>query len=220
LKLKKSKEFLEALKADDDNSTQREIVKIIQGGNGEQGTFGIREVALEVARWISPKFSVWCNKQIDTLLQTGKVELKSQLPTDSLEASEQLANTVLRLVATVKQNKLQLEEAKKESQHKQMLIENKETTIEQVITMKAKEYKTINAKMKADIGKEINFYVKKLYLSIAGSYSEAHKLARREFRFDTGEDYLGAKLTSLETKKIYLKWLRGQDINTNQLQIA
>ncbi len=68
---------------------------IKKGGNGIQGTFAPREVALEFARWISPKFQVWANKQIDTLLQTGKVELKLNqnpitLPQTYLQALEAL----------------------------------------------------------------------------------------------------------------------------------
>lgn len=41
-----------------------------------------------------------------------------------------------------------------------------------------------------------------------GNYKEAHLLARKAFCSDTGIEYLGADVTSLETKTEYLKWLR------------
>jgi phage antirepressor YoqD-like protein len=62
------KALISALEEAEPNVAHLEII------NGV-GTFGTREVAIELARWISPKFAVWANKQIDTLLQTGKIEL-------------------------------------------------------------------------------------------------------------------------------------------------
>lgn len=69
LKNKSTMSYLSALTQARGNSPQLEIV------NGV-GTFGTREVALKLAQWISPNFEVFCIEKIDTLLQTGKVELK------------------------------------------------------------------------------------------------------------------------------------------------
>lgn len=46
---------------------------VTENGNG---TWGNREVALDYAMWISPRFKVWCIKALDELFQNGKVELK------------------------------------------------------------------------------------------------------------------------------------------------
>ena len=48
-----------------------ELVVVQQGGNGEQGTWMHEDVALEFARWLSPKFAIWCNDRIKELLSTG-----------------------------------------------------------------------------------------------------------------------------------------------------
>jgi phage antirepressor YoqD-like protein len=80
-KLITSKKFLTALEKSEGGKSPIEIIK---GGSGEQGTFGTREVALKVAQWISPDFEVFCIKQIDTLLQTGKVELQPNTPSNDI----------------------------------------------------------------------------------------------------------------------------------------
>ena len=218
---KSTKEFLASF-ADENPMYQNGGIAILKGGNGEQGTFGVREIAIELARWISPKFSVWCNKQLDTLFQTGKVELKPKLPVNSLEAAEMLANQVIMLVAKVKQGQAELKEKEATVKAQQEVITSQNDTHVSLINLKAREFKTVHSAVKADIGKEINHYVRELYLKQAGGdYRKAHQIARKEFNWDTGEEYLGAKLTSLETKKVYLKWLRGQILaNKNQLQLA
>jgi phage antirepressor YoqD-like protein len=53
----------------------------------EQGTWAVRQVAIEFAQWISPKFKVFCIKKLDELFQTGRTEIK----TFSLKESLKLA---------------------------------------------------------------------------------------------------------------------------------
>lgn len=48
-----------------------ELVMVLQGGNGEQGTWMHEDVALEFARWLSPAFAIWCNDRIKELLRYG-----------------------------------------------------------------------------------------------------------------------------------------------------
>lgn len=53
-----------------------ELVVVRQGGDPQmQGTWMHEDVALEFARWLSPKFAIWCNDQIKELLTTGSVSL-------------------------------------------------------------------------------------------------------------------------------------------------
>ena len=42
--------------------------------NGK-GTWATRDVAIEFAQWINPKFKVFCIKKLDELFQTGKTQL-------------------------------------------------------------------------------------------------------------------------------------------------
>ena len=56
------------------------------------GTWACREVALEFAQWISPKFKVFCIKKLDELFQTGKTTLQQQ----KLPSTKELALLVLQ----------------------------------------------------------------------------------------------------------------------------
>lgn len=55
-----------------------DLVKVLRGGNCEQGTWMHEDVALEFARWLSPAFAVWCNDCIKELLRMGVVTLERQ----------------------------------------------------------------------------------------------------------------------------------------------
>jgi hypothetical protein len=94
LKNKSTKSFISALETARGNSPQVEII------NGV-GTFGTREVALKVAQWISSEFEVFCIEKIDTLFQTGKVELaKPENPIAIIEfALAELKAKELQIVA-------------------------------------------------------------------------------------------------------------------------
>lgn len=67
---KSTKEFLSTLSAVR-GIILTDLVEIIQGGNGKQGTWMHEDVALEFARWLSPSFAIWCNDRIKELLTTG-----------------------------------------------------------------------------------------------------------------------------------------------------
>lgn len=66
-----SKDFLAAL-SETRNLTSADLVKVTKGGDPKlQGTWMHEDVALEFARWLSPKFAIWCNDRIKELLTTG-----------------------------------------------------------------------------------------------------------------------------------------------------
>ena len=56
--------------------TSADLVTVIKGGNGEQGTWMHEDVALEFARWLSPKFAIWCNRRIKELLTAPQQQPK------------------------------------------------------------------------------------------------------------------------------------------------
>lgn len=72
LRLESTKEFLNALSADMQIHTSA-LIQTVKGGNGEQGTWMHEDAALEFARWLSPKFAIWCNARIKELL-TGQYQ--------------------------------------------------------------------------------------------------------------------------------------------------
>lgn len=59
------------------NLTSADLVQIKRGGN-KQGTWFHKDVAMEFARWLNPKFAIWCNDRIEELLTTGKTELQNE----------------------------------------------------------------------------------------------------------------------------------------------
>lgn len=81
-RLESSQEYLEAL-AETLTESESQIWssdKLVTPGfdaiGGRSGTWGHPLVALEVARWINPKFGVWCNIHIKTLIETGTTSIK------------------------------------------------------------------------------------------------------------------------------------------------
>jgi anti-repressor protein len=97
-----TKDYLSAFESDIPNGASALISQ--KGGDGEQGTFTEhREVALELCRWISPRFAVWANKQIDTLLQTGKAELQPTKKLSTLDLLKEAVNEIEKLEAEKQQ---------------------------------------------------------------------------------------------------------------------
>ncbi len=79
-RLKSSRDYLAAIS---ETLTPREshfcaspIIEDINAIGGRAGTWGHPLVAIEVARWISPAFGVWCNQHIKTLMETGSTSLQ------------------------------------------------------------------------------------------------------------------------------------------------
>lgn len=69
LQNKQTQEFINAL-SEVRKSTSADLVQVTKGGD-YQGTWMHEDVALEFARWLSPKFAIWCNDRIKELLTTG-----------------------------------------------------------------------------------------------------------------------------------------------------
>jgi hypothetical protein len=80
-RLKSTIEYLEALKS---NVGIPIISNSVGGGVTNDGTWAIDEVAIEFAGWCSVEFKIWVNRQIKTLMSTGKVELAPLSTADML----------------------------------------------------------------------------------------------------------------------------------------
>ena len=74
LRLKSTEEFVNALSSDMHIPISA-LVQVVKGGNAEQGTWMHEDVALEFARWLSPKFAIWCNRRIKELLTKGTTSI-------------------------------------------------------------------------------------------------------------------------------------------------
>lgn len=76
-----------------DMSSGELIISTIGGKDGSQ-TWGHPLVAIEVARWISPGFGVWCNQHIKTLIETGSTTI---IPTSQPQPNQLPAVTAIAL---------------------------------------------------------------------------------------------------------------------------
>lgn len=102
LKTQSTKEFIEVLSASK-KIEPTDLVKVTNGGENF-GTWMHEDVALEFARWLSPKFAIWCNDKIKELLKTGHTSLVSD--DDSLL----MAKAIILADKKIKQQEKQIEE--------------------------------------------------------------------------------------------------------------
>lgn len=85
-RLKHSQEYLDALTKTLTQSgtgivtADELVISDVNAIGGSAGTWGHPLVAIEVARWISPAFGVWCNQHIKILLETGQAAIKEPAP--------------------------------------------------------------------------------------------------------------------------------------------
>ena len=70
LKIDSTKSFLEAI-AETKKIVSADLVVVRRGGNDKeaQGTWMHEDVAFEFARWLDPKFGVWCNDVVKNLIR-------------------------------------------------------------------------------------------------------------------------------------------------------
>ncbi len=81
LKTAKTQEYVIALS----RSMQIEVTDVIKGGNPQlQGTWGHPSLAINLARWISSDFAVWCDSHIFNLMTTGQTSVNYLTPNQRL----------------------------------------------------------------------------------------------------------------------------------------
>ena len=96
-----AKDFINAL-SEARNLALADLQQVTYGDGG--GTWFHEDVALEYARWLSPKFAIWCNDHIKELLTTGSTSLN--LPTDYLSALKALVKSEEEKQAVTLENKV------------------------------------------------------------------------------------------------------------------
>lgn len=88
-----------------------ELVDVIKGGEPEkQGSWGHKLIAVNLARWISPAFAVWCDAHIFNLMSTGQTSLEID-PFEEMKLKVELARLEAekeKAIASAKQSELAL----------------------------------------------------------------------------------------------------------------
>lgn len=123
LELQSTKDFIAQL-CDVRNSDFTPLVT--RRGNSsefEQGTWMHEDVAIEFARWLSPKFAIWCNDRIKELAKYGMTATESTI--DKIIANPAFGIQLLTALKEEREERARLEAENK----KQLSIisENKET---------------------------------------------------------------------------------------------
>lgn len=60
LRTKQAKDYIQAL-TDVHICTSADLLTVTKGGDAGQGTWMHEDLALEFARWLNPRFGIWCN---------------------------------------------------------------------------------------------------------------------------------------------------------------
>lgn len=122
------------------NTNLPDLVQVIHGGSdGEHGTWMHEDIALEFARWLSPKFAIWCNDRIKELSKYGFTATNEKL--DELVNNPDL---LISLATQLKTERAERERLESENERKQLLIEEKEV----VINEQRKEMENVAPKVK------------------------------------------------------------------------
>lgn len=109
LKSQQTKDFIEELSAVR-KIVASDLVKVVNGNNG--GTWMHEDVAMEFARWLSPKFAIWTNDRIKELLTQGVATVSDDNETiaRAMQILQQRLDAKERELAAARQNLLDLQE--------------------------------------------------------------------------------------------------------------
>ncbi len=106
------------------NRNLTDLVQVTNGGT-DRGTWLHEDVALEFARWLSPKFAIWCNDRIKELLTKGTTSLQSPTNDDAL-----ILEAMNVLNKRLEASKRQLQIAESERDHYKHEVEELEPMAE------------------------------------------------------------------------------------------
>ncbi len=135
------------------------LIKVVKGGLGQQGTWMHEDVAMEFARWLSPKFAIWCNDRIKELLRFGMTATPDKL--DELANNPDLLISLATKLKEERAEKARLTEVNKQQSEQLKIAAPKVEAYDTYITSEgrltatqiAKEFgwsaKTLNEKLRS-----------------------------------------------------------------------
>jgi len=71
-----------------------DLVQTVKGGT-DPGTWFHKDVAIEFARWLSPRFSIWCNDRIIELLTKRQVSMSDKNSVQMIPAGLDIVNAII-----------------------------------------------------------------------------------------------------------------------------
>lgn len=136
LRTKSAEEFITSLSAVR-QICPTELVKIIQGGNGIQGTWMHEDVAMEFARWLHPGFAIWCNDRIKELMKHGITATEATI--ENILSDPANTIKILQALQAEREEKAKLQTVNKEQQQRIETLQY--TTEEQNRLIKQNQHK-------------------------------------------------------------------------------
>lgn len=92
LRTGQAKEYIKAL-TELQKCNLPDLLKVVHGGD-QNGTWMHEILALEFARWLNPKFGIWCNMKVRELLKKGTTSLSSEEQAMLSRSNEQLKKQI------------------------------------------------------------------------------------------------------------------------------
>lgn len=133
------------------------LVFAIEGRNG--GTWMHEDVAMEFARWLNPRFSIWCNDKIKELLTTGKTELAPPSPLE-----------IARRLLFLEEEKIRADEKIALDAPKVLFADSVSETKDSVLVKELSGYLSQNGIKKMGQNKLFEWLRKNGYLCVKGDY--------------------------------------------------
>lgn len=123
--LKSTQDFLKALESER-GIPLSELILIRKGGeSSSQGTWMHEDAAIEFARWLSPRFAIWCNDRIKELLAHG---FTATAPT--LEQMIANPDTIIQLATALKSERAEKERLSEQNRLQQDQLQKSAPKVE------------------------------------------------------------------------------------------
>jgi len=101
LKSERTQEYIaalaEKLSVTSKRATEDNQIVIIKQGGTEQGTWLHPKLAVDFARWLDPKFAVWCDEQIEQIL-SGSLTPRKALPSGLTHEQQEQVKALHRML--------------------------------------------------------------------------------------------------------------------------
>jgi phage antirepressor YoqD-like protein len=126
LRLKATEDYIDVVSTDT-GIPATALIQTIRGGGSEQGTWMHEDVAIEFARWLSPRFGKWCNDKIKELMTTGYTKLDSISRKDLAKMLFEAEETKERVAAMAELQQKQLQEAAPKVKYYESVLQSQST---------------------------------------------------------------------------------------------
>ena len=155
---------------------QNQLVRVIQGGlANEQGTWIHPKLAIDFARWLNPKYAVWCDMQIEKLLNK---QIKPMTQIEVLLQSVQMLADIEHRQKETESSVVELQSKVKELEYKTHTSPNEFYTVSGYASLRGIKVDVSIAgglgKRAVRLSKEWDYPINKAHSEIFGTVNVYH----------------------------------------------